>query len=204
MSRRRWLGLALVLSALLLLAALILAFRDIARAVVTRLAQVLWTVHLLFQSVPRWAWWTTLLAAALSLAARSLAPRRPKRPAGDEEPLPAVGPITAELRYVRLAQQGRYGQWRLAQRLAELAAQALAYRDRIPLQEARQHLRAGNSGLPEGFRRYLQADLGSLGESARKRLALVRRRPDAPRVTESRPQPDQVIAYIEQLLEVER
>ena len=209
MRRHPWLRLALALALWILLGALVLAFRDLAQVVVARLARLLWAAHLLFQSIPRWALWTALLALALLLALRSLAPPRHRRDMADEEPPPATGPIAAELRYIRLAEQGRYGQWRLAQRLAELAAQALAYRDRIPPTEARQRIHAGTADLPEGLRRYLHADLGSIGASRRGLLASLRRGlapPPAatPRTAALPPEADQAIAFIEELLEVKR
>ncbi len=148
---------------LILVASLALVLQDFSRQVIiARFARAIWVGHLLFQSIPRWVLWISFLTLALFVAVRSL--RKDSKPfwkATDEE-RSSSGPVEAEMRWIRLAAWGSYGQWRLAQRLAELTLEALAHRERANPARIKHLLIAGALGVPPEVLSYLRAGLGSV------------------------------------------
>jgi len=121
-----------------------------------------WITRLYLQSVPQVFLWVIVLVIAFLLAAKSLgATRRPIRiaPVAREAP---IGPVEAEMGWIRLAARSGYGKWRLAQRLAELAADVLAHRRGITPGQVRKQLRVGELDAPPEIRAYMKAGLGPI------------------------------------------
>jgi len=201
--RRSLLLIGLTAASLVLLAFLLHDFSR--QLIVVRLSRYLWVAYLVSLSIPRWLIWTLFLAAVLFIAFKSLAQggrASPRRELERALPPPA-GPVEAERRWVRLASLGSYGRWRLAQRLADLAAEVIAYEEQMPPDFAKQALQRGEIELPPQVRFYLQAGLGSMVSHDIHSLAsLWRRHSQAAPGSLTRRDAEQVILFLEDALEV--
>ena len=138
MRKRLWfLGLILVLAI-----PLVWVLKDFAReAIATPLLYVLWIGDLFFQSIPQVLFWALFLASALIVAGRSLI--RGKKPAQQEREAETVrkGQVQVLTRWLLLAAQEDYFEWRLARHLGELTSAVLAQRERTAVARMRQHWR---------------------------------------------------------------
>jgi len=148
--------LILVAMAAFLVGVLAYLLRDFSREMIVRyLARYVWVLNLVLLSIPRPLLWTLFILSLLTITFRSLAAEEPQtRPSVAPDHLPpAVGPVAAEMHWVQLARVGHYGRWRLAQRLADLAAEALAYQRGLPSSDVKQLLRRGGSMCVVGLAR---------------------------------------------------
>jgi len=154
-----------VAAATLLVGALAYLLRDFSREMIVRyLARYVWVLNLVFLSIPRPLLWTLFILSLLVITFRSLAAEEPRaRPTVAQDHLPpAVGPVAAEMHWVQLARAGHYGRWRLAQRLADLAAEAMAYQQGLSPNDVKQLLRRGEIALPTELLLYVRGGLGSV------------------------------------------
>jgi hypothetical protein len=149
-------GLALLL-VLLIAAAVRGAVRD---EVVVPLLYFVWGAQRLLDALPQVVPWTVLVLGAVLLAIDSLAGlslpelRRRRRP---EPP----GRAAAWLRILRLTRRDEYSRWRLAQRLSQLAIEALVARDGITQAQARRRLEDPSLGAPAEVLAYLRAGMNA-------------------------------------------
>ena len=202
-ARQLFWALALLVTTLV---ALLLGLQSFAREIIrARLLRAFWLIYLVFEAVPPWLLWTSLLTIMLLLARRSLIAReRPAPPPLVEEP-PAIGPVSAEIHWLNLAAHSSYGRWRLAQRLAQLALSALAQQKHLSAHATRQALENGDLGLSPSVRVYLRSGLGSPIPEQTRKLDNLRRfwhppaQPPAPDRS-----PLETIEFLEDILEVKR
>jgi len=197
---RRALFLGLALAAAIGLAVLL---RDLVReALVEPLAYLLWLVRLELESLPQAIAWVALIVIGLLLAGRSLvagaAPARRAAP-GERD---YAGQVEATVRWLNLTTHGDYYKWRLAQRLSELALEALAQREQIGVEEARRRLDDGRLDVPPDIRAYLQAGLQPdyFGRLPRPRWRWRLRAPSSSLDLA----PETVVRFLETQLEAER
>jgi hypothetical protein len=193
---------ALAATIALVTLALAVVLRDQVREVIVLpMVRFAWLLGLYVRIVPQWALWAVFLTVALFIAIGSvLQPVGGARRRRAELPLEHPGPIKSEMRWIRLAQRGSYGRWRLAQRLAELVAQARAHTTRTPLARVKRQLARGRLGAPDEIAAYVEAGLNpppsrttwlalnQLGRQQAQRPAL-------------HIDPNRVIAYIEDEIE---
>jgi hypothetical protein len=169
--------------------------------VVLPMVRFAWLLGLYLRIVPQWVLWGVFLTVALFIAIGSvLRPEISGERRRREAPMEHPGPIETEMRWIRLAARGSYGRWRLAQRLAELMAQAEAHRTRTPLARVKRQLAQGDWQAPDEIVSYVQAGL-SPPPSRTTWLALSQMgRQRAPRLTPNA-DPERVIAYIQEEIE---
>ena len=191
---------ALALSVTLVLT---LTLRDFARdVIVVPIAQFLWLTNLYLRAIPQPVLWGIFLTATLYVAVGSLSENKTRRRRRKEPPLAYSGPVETELKWVRLSAHGNYGRWRLAQRLTDLAATALALCAHEAESEVKRSLARGAWEAPPEMKRYFRAGLGPPITRPgflwpRRSAAELRNHPL--RTTS----PRDVIAFIEQELEEE-
>ena len=200
MRKRLWfIGLILVLAI-----PLVWVLKDFAReAIATPLLYVLWIGDLFFQSIPQVLFWALFLASALIVAGRSLI--RGKKPAQQEREAETVrkGQVQILARWLHLAAQEDYFEWRLARHLGELTSAVLAQRERTAIAQMRKHLRDGELDLPPEVQAYLQTGLTlafSKSGSPFSRLKLRLR--SRIHTAELDPGPENVVQFLENQLEV--
>jgi hypothetical protein len=198
--KRLWfLGLILVLAI-----PLVWVLKDFAReAIATPLLYVLWIGDLFFQSIPQVLFWTLFLASALIVAGRSLI--RGKKPAQQEREVETVrkGQVQVLTRWLHLAAQEDYFEWRLARHLGELTSAVLAQRERTAIARTRQHLRDGELDLPSEVQDYLQTGLTvTFSKSGSPFSRLLLRLRSRTHTTELDPGPENVVQFLENQLEV--
>lgn len=147
----------LALAALFLLAApLFLLLRGFARdVVVVELLRFLWAARLVYDSLPQAAIWAAFLVFVLIMATRSLVGRRELGPAQRPEEASRPGQVQRLAGLIRKANQGEYFQSSLAQHLAELTAEVMAYQERTTPELWRRRLKAGETDLPPRIGDYL-------------------------------------------------
>jgi len=198
--KRLWfLGLILVLAI-----PLVWVLKDFAReAIATPLLYVLWIGDLFFQSIPQVLFWALFLASALIVAGRSLI--RGKKPAQQEREAETVrkGQVQVLTRWLLLAAQEDYFEWRLARHLGELTSAVLAQRERTAVARMRQHLRDGELDLPPEVQAYLQTGLTvTFSKSGSPFSRLLLRLRSSTRTAELDPGPENVVQFLENQLEV--
>src|SRR4051794_6736691 len=145
-------GLALLLTGLL---ALIIS-GTIGDALVVPLLLLAWIAQVLYQSIHQALLWSIFVLIAVLLVASSF----PWRSA----PLPAIEPQAAAQgrvadwsRWIATAKRDDYSRWRLAQRLAQLTIDTLAFREQSSPQEITRRLNNGSLDIPPQLRAYLYA-----------------------------------------------
>lgn len=194
--------LVLAVAAALLVGTLAYLLRDFSREMIARyLARYVWVVNLVLLSIPRPLLWTLFILALLAITFRSLAVEgslAQPSVALDHLP-PAVGPVAAEMHWVQLARVGHYGRWRLAQRLADLAAEALAYQRGLSPSDVKQSLRRGEIALPAELMLYVRGGLGSVIAPPARFSRWHRGRPTSVLSTE---RAADLVRYLEEELEV--
>lgn len=200
MRKRLWfIGLILVLAI-----PLVLVLKDFAReAIATPLLYVLWIGDLFFQSIPQVLFWALFLASALIVAGRSLI--RGKKPAQQEREAETVrkGQVQILARWLHLAAQEDYFEWRLARHLGELTSAVLAQRERTAVARMRKHLRDGELDLPPEVQAYLQTGLTlAFSKSGSPFSRLLLRLRSSTHTTELDPGPEKVVQFLENQLEV--
>jgi hypothetical protein len=153
---RRFLTIALILTGVGLAVSLI---RGVARdTVVVPLLSLIWGVVLLIESLPQPLVWFTLVFLGVILAFRSMADS-PKLLRGRRFELFHGGRVAEWARLASHSRRDPYSRWRMAQRLALLAAELLAHRHGGDIRVGRRLVEAGEGLSPE-VRDYLWAGLG--------------------------------------------
>jgi hypothetical protein len=147
------------LSALVLLLTALLTFllQDIARDwVALPLARALQLGNLILGAVPQIVFWMLLLMIGLLVAMRSLMEHK-KRPSLERARVVYPGQVRTLLRWVQREAESVYFRQRLAYRLARLATELQAYRQKRALAQFGQRL----DGLdaPSEIRAYLKAGM---------------------------------------------
>jgi hypothetical protein len=156
MKTRTWVW----LSALVLLLTALLTFllQDIARDwVATPLARTLQLGNLVLGAVPQIFFWMLLLMIGLLVAARSLMEHKKRPPSLERARVVYPGQVRTLLRWVQRETESVYFRQRLAYRLARLATELQAYRQKRTVEQLGQRL----DGLdaPSEIRAYLQAGM---------------------------------------------
>lgn len=180
---------------------LALVFRDFVRqAIVNPLAQLMWMAGVFLDSLPQALIWIVLLLIVTLLAVGSLLARPPGRWRRAAPETFRRGQVEALARRIELARRSYYFRWHLAQRLHDLAIEAIAARRRLSYEEIRQQLHDGALDVPPDVGDYLRADMAMGSTPHRFDLRRLVRRPistsplDLP--------PEQIIQFIEAQMEV--
>jgi hypothetical protein len=193
--RNRFLPLGLILFLAILLT---LVSHDFMReAMVRPLLYVLWVGRLIFESIPQIVIWAIFLFIALLVAGKSLLKKRSLSRQSQRPETIEPERIEAWLKLLHRANQEDYYKWQLAQRLQKLTLEALAQDEQLTIKQVRQHLVAGELGLPPEIQAYLEAGMTSfshfLGPQSRFRL----RRQSSPLDLK----PERVIRFLEEKLD---
>jgi|YNPNPStandDraft_1061719.scaffolds.fasta_scaffold17894_2 hypothetical protein len=197
----------LIFAGLVLLLSVPLAFllRDlVGQPLATRALYLIWLGRLLLHSVHQYVFWVLFLAIALLIVVGALvgegwarAGQAPMSPSNAQQ-----NPVEILARQIRLLERGDYSRWRLAQSLGELALEALAYHDHLPLAQVRQRLEAGALDAPPEVQAYLQASRTTLylrPVTLLSRLGL-RRKKAFPSPLDL--DPERVVQFLEDRLEI--
>lgn len=156
MRARSWLW----LSALVLLLTVLLTFllQDVARDwVALPLARVLRIGNLVLGAVPQIVFWGLLVMIGSLIAARSLMERKRHPPGVEQVQVVYPGRVRTLLRWVQQEPESAYFRQRLAYRLARLATELQAYRQKRALE--RFSWRLDGVDAPPEIRAYLQAGM---------------------------------------------
>ncbi len=115
---RRWIPLAIVGAATLILAVVV---RDFVREIVVEpVAYLGWIVWLLLTNLPHWIFWTLLLLAGLVIAASSLRRRPARRQQQPAAKSPVQGPVQRWSRLFTQAEQSASARQRLSRELGHV------------------------------------------------------------------------------------
>jgi hypothetical protein len=135
--------------------------------VVVPLLFLWWAAQVLYQSIHQGLLWGLFVLIAMLLVAKNFP--------SSSVPLPPATPHTAALgrvaewsRWIHAARRDDHSRWRLAQRLALLAIETLAFREQCAPQEISRRLRDGSLDMPPQVRAYIQA--GSAPYTPRPKL----------------------------------
>jgi hypothetical protein len=160
----------LVFASLVILLALPLALvfgRVVRERVAVPLLYLLWFARLVFRRIPQSLLWAAFVLGALLVAARSLIRREqvgwPVRGAETVR----RGRVHVWAKRIQWAARRRHAKWYLAQHVAKLAVDALAYREQIAPEHVRQLMRSGELNAPPEVRAYLRVGVVPLSVSAR-------------------------------------
>jgi len=146
------LGLALLLTGLL---ALIIS-GTIGEAVVVPLLFLWWAMQVLYESIPQALLWGAFVLIAVLLMAKSFPRSSALLPPAEPQAL-AQGRVAEWSRWLRDSSHDDHSRWRLAQRLAQVAADLLAFREQSTPQEISRRLEQGTLDVPPQLRAYLRA-----------------------------------------------
>jgi hypothetical protein len=200
MKTRPWLWLsALVLLLTVLLTSLL---QDVARDwVALPLARTLRIGNLLLGTVPQVVFWVLLLVIGSSIAMRSLMERKERPPSVERAQVVYPGEVRTLLRWVQRESESVYFRQRLAYRLARLATELQAYRQKRA--SGRFGRRLDGLDAPPEVRAYLQVGMtlspsGNLGLVSRFTRWLRSRR----RVFSLDSDLEHVVQFLEDQLEV--
>jgi hypothetical protein len=195
-SRLIALGLALLLAGLV---ALIVtgAINDI---VIVPLLFLWWGARVLYESLPQALMWGILVVIAVLLIAKSLPWNSAGLPAADPGQASA-GRVSNWARFLRESSRDDHGRWRLAQRLAQLAIEALAFREQCPPQEISRRIDDGTLDIDPQLRAYLRAGILPYAPTPTHRRWLGRRAPEAAHAGPLAIDPQQMIEYLEDRLQ---
>jgi hypothetical protein len=199
MKTRLWLiGLVLLLA--IPLGFLLRGFvRDV---LLVELLRVIWTIRLLFDSLPQVLVWTVFLLMMLYFALRSLITGRRARRQAYGSFLESVGQVRFLAMRIRSSAQSEYQSWNLARQLAKLATDVLAYSQATTPDRTAWQIRSGKVVAPEEVRTYLQnarAPRSSEPVGFASRLRRLFLPPLEPH--RSAPPLDAVVQFLEQKLE---
>ncbi|GAB4168192.1 MAG: hypothetical protein Fur005_29510 [Roseiflexaceae bacterium] len=154
---RRWfLPVALIIAAVGLIVALI---RGVARDIlVIPLLNLFWQIGQAIESLPQAIVWALIVLIGVVLGLRSMVdpPRFERMARGEAE---RGNRVAFWARLLSLAARDDYSRWRMAQRLALLATEAIALRQGCDLRQARRIVESG-ADFPPTVRAYLRAGLG--------------------------------------------
>jgi hypothetical protein len=147
-------GLALLLAGLLFL----IASGAFEETVIVPLLFLWWAAQVLYASLPEALVWGAFVMIAVLVIARSIPWQRSPLPIVEAQ-TGARGRVANWSRWLRESSRDNHGRWRLAQRLSQLAVEALALREQCSPQEVGRRLEDGSLDLPPDLRAYLRAGL---------------------------------------------
>jgi len=146
--------------AMLSILALSVVFKDFVRdAIVVPIAYIVWTGGLLIESLPQIMVWIVLLLVGVALAVAGALARPHSVARVAEVEASRRGQVETLSHRIGLSRRGYYFRWHLAQRLNDLAIDAIAHRQKLERGEARKQLLVGALDIPPDIRGYLLADL---------------------------------------------
>jgi len=149
--------LLLIAAIVLLSIPLVLLLRDFAREVLLVQAyRIIWTVRILFDTLPQVPLWFFFLLIVAAIAARSVVKRHEPEPPPSENVAEREGQTPVLARWLDRAAKGEYFRWSLERHVADLSLEVMAYRQRIAPEEMRQQLREGSQDAPPEIQAYLQ------------------------------------------------
>ncbi len=186
---------------------LALAFGRVVRErVAVPLLYMIWFAQLLLRRIPQSLLWAAFLLGTLLVAARSLIRRQRVRWPVRGAETSRRGRVYVWARRIQWATRRRYARWHLAQHVARLAVDALAYREQIAHEHVRQLVRNGELDAPSQVQAYLQAGVVPLSVSAwspgRPLLAKLRHRLRRAQVAAPNLDVEQVLQFLERQLDV--
>ena len=147
-------ALALLLVGLLFL----IASGAFEQVVIVPLLFLWWVARVLYESIPQALLWGIFVAIAVPLIAKSLAWRAAPLPTAVPQ-AGTRGHVADWSRWLRDSSRDDHARWQLAQRLSQLAVEALALREQCSPQEINRRLQNGSLDLPPDLRAYLRAGL---------------------------------------------
>lgn len=157
--KARWLFLGLGLLLVLVLTPLLVGF--VRELIVVPALYVAWIVRLAFATLPQTLIWGLFLLIALLVGIGTLVSL--SRPSLDEdEPVGRHrGPLAAWWRWVDLATQESYSNWRLARRIGNLAQDLFSHTTQLTPEEIKARVEAGEMEAPPDVEAYLQAAMAT-------------------------------------------
>jgi hypothetical protein len=199
MTKRPWLiGLVLILS--IPLAFLVKDFvRDV---LLVELMRMVWTVGILFDSLPQALIWAMFLLLALNVAVRSLIAARRRGQRGSRFSSEPVGQVQRLAMRIRSTDRAEYHTWHLTRHLAKLVAAVLAFREGTTPSRATWKVRSGSFEGPEEVRTYLQRGVSTKPfEPTGPLVGLRRRFTQSPHHHPVDPRLEAVVRFLEDKLE---
>jgi hypothetical protein len=188
--------LALLLAGLL---ALIIS-GTIGEVVVVPLLFLWWAAQVCYASVPQALLWGVFVLIAVLLVAKNFP--------GSSAPLPHVAPQTDTpgrvadwSRWLRDARRDDHSRWRLAQRLAQVAIETLAFREQCPPQDISRRLDDGTLDIPPRLRAYLNAGRAPYWSKTKQRRRLGRPAQGTAHIDPLAIDPQLVIDYLEETVQ---
>ncbi|HEU5102771.1 MAG TPA: hypothetical protein VFU22_27305 [Roseiflexaceae bacterium] len=190
------LGLALLLAGLL---ALIVtgAINDV---LIVPLLFLWWAAQILYQSLPQALLWGIFVAIAVLLMVKSLPWNDAPLPARDPG-LGEGGRVTDWSRLLHESSRDEHGRWRLAQRLAQLTVETLAFREQCPPQQISRRLGDGSLDITPQLRAYLRAGSLPYAPAPKDRRRHGRLSTDAAPADPLALDTQQLVAYLEDTLQ---
>jgi hypothetical protein len=168
----------LLLPVVLLAAPLVWLLRGFARDIVLGYVQrLVWSLHVLLESLPQAPIWLLFVLIVLYIAYRSLFART-RFSLAERRTLPDAGGRVRRLATrIERADRGDYYRWDLARHLGSVVVHVLAHEHRTNPATVRQRLRAGDLDIPDEIREFLFAGLAPIytlaeGAPVRGRYAL--------------------------------
>jgi len=173
---------------------------SIGDVVVVPLLFLWWAMQVLYSSIPQALLWGVFVVIAVLLVAKnfpsSSAPVLPTAPQTD-----APGRVTEWSRWLHDARRDAHSRWRLAQRLSQLAAETLAFREQCSPQEISQRLNDGSLDIPPQLRAYLRAGNAPYWPKSKLRRRFGRRAQDTTQADPLDLDPQLVIEYLEETVQ---
>jgi hypothetical protein len=197
-------GLLLLLVVALLALPLALALRDLSRAILTQLMQLVWVVRAQLGTLPQTTLWGFLLVVVLVAAVGSLFGWSQRPPWPDRRPALVPGQVEELSRRIRRAAEGRYFRWALNRYVTNLTWEVMAYQERTTQRQYKRRLRAGETELPPGIHDFVESDSRLRPVAPRRPWRLLRRRQGArPAAWQPRPQAtvEDVVGFLEEQME---
>jgi hypothetical protein len=97
--------------------------------IVVPAAFIVWSLSLLYRSLPQGFWWWIVIFVVFAMLAFSLVPRSTFRGRVEAKRKPPLGQVEALAVWLRKAEGGIYFKWLIAHRLGQLAYQILLQRE---------------------------------------------------------------------------
>ena len=122
--------LLILLGALIIAALLAFPLRQmIYDSIVVPVAFIMWSLSLLYRSLPQGVWWAAIVVIVLFMLLFSLIPQPKFRPRSEPKRKPPLGQVEDLAVSLGKAERGIYFKWLVANRLGKLAYQMLLHRE---------------------------------------------------------------------------
>lgn len=188
------------LGALIAVAVLAFAMQGAVERMLIRPALYVWWIFgLYYDALPQILWWILIVAISLWLITGSLAPEEKPRPRQAVPPFMGRGQVESLALWLTKSVRGAYFKWLVAQRLAKLARDLLAWRERRNPPSAREALRGAGWDPPQKVAAYLESGLNrSFADFPQPRWPF-----EGPRPSPLDLNPQEALEFIESNLEME-